>query len=1262
MGHNSIVKAGKPSAQRLFLRRRSILTSATALGTVLIGWAASASPAEAACSPSPTPGPDIITCTDPLVSGSTLNALGGDDTINYVSGSSKLLLAGDGNDTINFSGGTISGEYGGTGTLNIAVDGGTGNDTIIITGGSIIYDISSLPPEEQPDARASVSGGLGSDTIILDGATARVGVIRGGADPVGSPDVNTIEVRNGTVDVVIGGFARDVITVTGGTVAVQIVGEDGNDEINLLGGFVDAVSGQLGNDVITLNGATIGKFIVGNEGNDSIFLRSGSVGNNVHGFAGDDIIELSGATVGGNIFGDGGADVVRLLSGRVNGRVEGGDGNDDIFVGSIGAPGPTVGGVIDGQNGNDDIFMYSGTVGSVAGNSGADVLNLYGGTVTLSGNAVTGGDGDDTINLGGPPIPPPPAPPPNPPLAPLTLAINGTVDGGAGNDTINFMSGSVLALAGGAGNDGFNLDGGTATTNGTALAGGDGDDVINLAGTVLLGRVDGGAGADRFSFTAGSVLALVGGADNDVFSLDGGTITSTGTALDGGDGDDVITLNGTSLTGTVDGAAGNDIISVKTGSVLALVGGTGNDTFNLDAGTVTSTGTGLDGGDGDDVINLAGTVLLGAVDGGAGADRFSFTAGSVLSLVGGADDDVFNLNSGTVTSTGTALDGGDGDDTINLAGTVLSGAVLGGKGNDELTWSSGSLLSFSGGNGSDTAVVSAAEYDGTQVLDGGDDTGTADSFIDELTINGKTFSTSGSNLTNWETFILSGGGLTLTDGSLAVGLAPGTGLFLSDGAYLQSGSQLSILGNLSIGPGSRLEQLAGNAHSVSGQLSNAGVIDLQDGAAGDVLAVGGDYVGGGQFLIDIDGDLADIMTIAGNVTGATEIVTRLLGDGTTGAPIEVIRVTGTTETGNFTAGNFDLGAYSYSLELDGNVWQFVPTEISEEGTLYPTVGGLLALFARQTVATHFQRSGSWSRARATGEEVGAGGSLVSGDERSSGNAWLRGIGQWAEGEGTLTSGPASVADQRISYERDIRGLQGGVDVVVSELGPGLVTAGLFGQVGRLSSDARNETSGSSAGSAEADAWGLGGKLGFDTAHFYAEAVGGWNLYDVATRANAGVTGDTDGHGYFLSLEAGREFPLTPSVSLVPQAQFAWLGTELDDFTDSSGVKVAYGGDDMAVGRVGLALDTLAGHFEDQPLRLTGIFNYWHEFSDGARTFVDGTPLELDQEKGSIEAGAGFHWGTDDAPLHLHGELTYRETVGGDGEQAWHGTIGARIAF
>ena len=121
MGHNSIVNEGKPSTQRLFLRRKSILTSATALGTVLIGWAASASPAEAACSPTPTPGPDIITCTDPLVISSTLNALGGNDTINYVSGSSRFILAGEGNDTINISGGTISGEYGGLGTLNVCL-------------------------------------------------------------------------------------------------------------------------------------------------------------------------------------------------------------------------------------------------------------------------------------------------------------------------------------------------------------------------------------------------------------------------------------------------------------------------------------------------------------------------------------------------------------------------------------------------------------------------------------------------------------------------------------------------------------------------------------------------------------------------------------------------------------------------------------------------------------------------------------------------------------------------------------------------------------------------------------------------------------------------------------------------------------------------------------------------------------------------------------------------------------------------------------
>jgi outer membrane autotransporter protein len=225
-----------------------------------------------------------------------------------------------------------------------------------------------------------------------------------------------------------------------------------------------------------------------------------------------------------------------------------------------------------------------------------------------------------------------------------------------------------------------------------------------------------------------------------------------------------------------------------------------------------------------------------------------------------------------------------------------------------------------------------------------------------------------------------------------------------------------------------------------------------------------------------------------------------------------------------------------------------------------------------------------------------------------------------------------------------------------------VTAGLFGQAGQISNDARNETLKSSAGSAESDAWGVGASIGLDTFDFYSEVVGGWNFYDVSTRTSPGASGNTEGDGYFLSVEAGRILALGTLFRVIPQAQLSWIGTDIDSFTDSSGTEIAYESDDIALGRLGVALDVFSGTLGGQPLRFAGIVNYWQQFGETAQALVGGAPLSLEQAGGSIEAGAGFHWGQPNAPLHLHGELTYRETFNGLGEQAWNATIGARLAF
>ncbi len=942
---------------------------------------------------------------------------------------------------------------------------------------------------------------------------------------------------------------------------------------------------------------------------------------------GDDYIPFSG--FGGN-------DTITIDNGRVfNGVstdfIAGGTGNDVFFIN---------GGRLRDLNadaGNDTIHLGNSGVGtaiidnSIRGHAGNDVIDLNAGTV---GGNVHGDEDMDVMTLSG-------------------ATVNQNVFGGSGNDELYIKSGSVgQQVQSGGGDD-------SITIGDPANSGGAGPTI----GTV----VDGFSDNDKILIISGSMGSVTGNTGNDTIWLYGGSIVN---AVTGAAGEDTIILGGVANSDII--PTGSSYLGTQTAgsSLLSINGNEGNDSITLISGTITSTGNAVTGDDGDDTITLDGVAMNGSILGEAGLDTFHIRSGSTIALDGGTDSDGFFLSGGQVVG---SVNGGDGNDSINLgyteagtltAGTNIGGNVLGGQGDDLITWWSGAFSgTINGGSGSDIVAVQAASgYDGTQTLDGGDDTGTADAQIDELTIYGKTVSLSGSTLINWERIVTAGGGLTLTDGALEVGDADvSSGLFLTGGAYLHSSQALNLTGNLNIATGSSLAQLAGNSHAISGGLTNAGTVNLQDGGAGDVLSVGGDYVGGGRFLVDIDGDIADVMTVGGNVTGSpTEIVTTAIGNGTTGIPIEVVRVTGTTAAGDFTAAGFDLGAFSYSLQLDGSTWQFVATEITDGGTLYPTVGGLLGLFAKQTVATHFQRSGSWSRARATGEEASPDGA-VSNVGADRGNVWLRGIGQWADGEGELTAAAGGKKDH-VSYDRDLGGLQGGLDFVMVETASYLVTGGIFGQGGRMSSDARNDTLDKSAGSAEVDAWGFGGKLGFDTANSYSEVVGGWNFYDVTAETAPGAKSDTDGNGYFLSVEAGREFALSNAVSLVPQAQFALLGTDIDNFADSAGVKVVYDGGDMAIGRLGLALDALAGTPGGQPLRLTGIVNYWYEFSDNPETSVGGTPMELDQANGSLEGGAGFHWGTDNDPLHLHGEVTYRDTVGGDGEQAWNATLGARVAF
>jgi outer membrane autotransporter protein len=557
-------------------------------------------------------------------------------------------------------------------------------------------------------------------------------------------------------------------------------------------------------------------------------------------------------------------------------------GNDVIICDPIAGLG-------DGWIGDDHITIISGSASLVQGGNGNDTLIMNGGTIT---DYFSGGDDNDTMTVnGGAPI---------------------SVQGDKGDDTIILLGGRTREV------QGDNFD--STQLYGPWIGG---NDTIILNGTVVDTYIVGESGNDTIWLLSGSVGTDVhgdgGGADpiyneppgpgNDTIILNGATVVGTifgdqgddtiqllsgsSAAVSGGDGNDAITLNGATIAGAISGDAGNDVIQLLSGSAAVVLGGAGNDAILLDGATIAD-----------------------SINGEAGDDTITFRSGSSKAILGGFGNDVINLVGGSFTGT--------------ISGDEAVASVA--DGNDTFIWSGGTLTgAFRGQNGSDTALVTTSNYNGTQLLDGGDDVAVADGWIDRLTLRGPTATAPGATIVNWEVVTLDAASLTLSDGALTVGSDPGTGLFLSNGSTLDGLNAFALTGNMTIDGSSSFVATGGGAgvYAVSGTLANAGTVTMQDGAAGDVLTVGGNYVSNsGRLLLDTvlgaDASASDRLVIQANSvvgSGATSLlVANTTGGGalTTGDGIQLVQVDGASAAGAFTlGGRVAAGAYEYTLNHNG---------------------------------------------------------------------------------------------------------------------------------------------------------------------------------------------------------------------------------------------------------------------------------------------------------------------------------------------------------
>lgn len=160
--------------------------------------------------------------------------------------------------------------------------------------------------------------------------------------------------------------------------------------------------------------------------------------------------------------------------------------------------------------------------------------------------------------------------------------------------------------------------------------------------------------------------------------------------------------------------------------------------------------------------------------------------------------------------------------------------------------------SIYGGNGSDTVNYNGNGNAVSGIIDGGDDVGTADGYIDTLNINGY----SGAAFNNYVNF---------EDVNLV-------GATLDYGSNFASPESL----NYNIDSNSALILTGGGSgvYEINSSVNNSGLMDFSDGTVGDHLDITGNFDStSGVYLIDVDFNSrqADSITVGGEFTGSGTI-------------------------------------------------------------------------------------------------------------------------------------------------------------------------------------------------------------------------------------------------------------------------------------------------------------------------------------------------------------------------------------------------------
>jgi serralysin len=246
---------------------------------------------------------------------------------------------------------------------------------------------------------------------------------------------------------------------------------------------------------------------------------------------------------------------------------------------------------------------------------------------------------------------------------------NSVINGGNGNDTINWSTAQSTRIDAGFGNDllrGSITQGSVLPTN---INLGSGDDIISVSFVQATTVIDASFGNDLLLLGSIANSTIFGGDGNDILR-ENNLIRSSTINMEGSD--DFITAFTIDGGSQVDLGDLNDSLTVQVLSGSTIFGGSATDTIRASQ----STASVVDGGSGSDTIGVFGN--FNTINGGLDSDTINF-GGDANTVNAGAGFDVLTGSSGR----GSVVNLNEDPDNITYFGAI-DNAINGGFDNDRL--------------------------------------------------------------------------------------------------------------------------------------------------------------------------------------------------------------------------------------------------------------------------------------------------------------------------------------------------------------------------------------------------------------------------------------------------------------------------------------------------------------------------------------------------------------------------------------------------